>query len=346
MGFFWRKKTEERVCPNCKKPFLEGTPFCESCGLRVTPPPACGKCQLPLAPDTNFCESCGTPVGIKPAPEPESEPGPQPQAAPAENMAGHQKDPHPRGKKGRKRGKPKKDEFVLRSMITPGAGADAQEPGQVNPVPPPREEKAAEQNPAPQVGASAATTPAERLPTIRNLPKKLPKKTLLLSGIIILFLLVAAAVLSGFIHLSLPAFHHTPGGKIIPVPVTQPTEMPESGEHSAKTTSTIPSLVPGPTQVPPESGLIWLQAERDPITNIVSVIFNGGKGQRAVREVQVRLTRSDGQVLERTFKPLTVGEGATLQGTKFTDRLEVNVTYNNGEAYTVIDKLFEYKQRN
>jgi hypothetical protein len=106
------------------------------------------------------------------------------------------------------------------------------------------------------------------------------------------------------------------------------------------------TFVPGPAQVIPESLSVWFQVERDPITNRVTVTFDGGKGQRAVKEVRVRLTRSDGTILTQVFMPVTVGQGPSLPGTKFSDRLEVMVTYNNGDQYTIIDKVFPYKIRN
>ncbi|NLD57994.1 MAG: hypothetical protein GX651_07670, partial [Methanomicrobiales archaeon] len=88
------------------------------------------------------------------------------------------------------------------------------------------------------------------------------------------------------------------------------------------------------------------QADRDPITHIVTVIYNGGKGERAVHNVTVRLTRSDGRVLQETFRPVTIGEGVEMQGTKYADRLEVIVTYNSGDTMTVIDRIFPYHERN
>jgi hypothetical protein len=105
------------------------------------------------------------------------------------------------------------------------------------------------------------------------------------------------------------------------------------------------TLTPGPTQVPPPSLEVKFQAERDPISNIVTVTFTGGAGQNGVREVLVRLTRSDGQVITKTFTIPRIGISETLQGTKMTDRVEVSVSYYNGERYTVLDETFEYKKR-
>jgi hypothetical protein len=87
------------------------------------------------------------------------------------------------------------------------------------------------------------------------------------------------------------------------------------------------------------------QAERDPISGIITVTFTGGAGQNGVREVVSRLTRSDGQVISKTFTIPRIGSSETLQGTKMTDRVEVVVYYYNGDRYTVLDQTFEYKQR-
>jgi hypothetical protein len=87
------------------------------------------------------------------------------------------------------------------------------------------------------------------------------------------------------------------------------------------------------------------QAERDPISGIVTVTFTKGAGQNGVREVVSRLTRSDGQVLTKTFTLTQIGKSETLQGTKLTDRVEVVVYYYNGDRYTVLNQTFEYKKR-
>ena len=330
MGLFKRKKKEIRLCPNCRTPIPEGLAFCDSCGLRVTPPPSCAKCHLPLAPDTNFCESCGTPVGTAPA-----------------SPGGEGKVPAEQGEKKAKKGRrakkpaPKKDEFVHPAMLAlekdePKTPANPEEP----------EEKGRN-----ETGITPATdhndTPE---PGILHLParRRIPTRTLALAIIAILCLILGAAVLTGLVNGPAPGSARalaTP--PVTPVVTQSPadaaaTPMTPAGEREADTQS----FVTRPTQVPPESYRIWLQAERDPITNLVTVIYNGGKGQRAVREVSVRLTRSDGEVLEEIFKPLVVGEGVELQGTKYADRLEVNVTYNTEEMYTVIDRIFPYKQRN
>jgi len=105
------------------------------------------------------------------------------------------------------------------------------------------------------------------------------------------------------------------------------------------------SFVPGPVEQPSENLRITLQVERDPRSFIVSVMYMGGKGQYGVRDIFVRLTRSDGTVLEETFRPVQIGSHVDLQGTQKTDRVEVIVRYHTGAEYKVIDQVFEYKIR-
>ncbi len=177
---------------------------------------------------------------------------------------------------------------------------------------------------------------------------QLPKRTLILAGAGFVCLIVALAVLFGGAGFGNGLVPPCPSPAAAPAPATMTQGGAIVTEPPGGTEAVIagPPLVSGPVQVPPESLRIWLQADRDPITHIVTVIYNGGKGERAVRDVSVRLTRSDGTVLQETFRPLITGEGVAMQGTKYADRLEVIVTYNSGEAMTVIDKIFPYHERN
>jgi len=91
--------------------------------------------------------------------------------------------------------------------------------------------------------------------------------------------------------------------------------------------------------------VIVIDTERDPITSEVTATFRGGEGQYGVSQIVVMLTRSDGIVETKSFKPATVGSGVTLQGTTRTDRIEVTVYFYTGEHYKIIDQIFEYKKR-
>ena len=128
----------------------------------------------------------------------------------------------------------------------------------------------------------------------------------------------------------------------------RPPEVPVTGPADTLAAAPVPtteevSLVPGPTDVPPDRFLVYFEATRDAFTHNVTVQYMGGKGQMAVRDVAVRLTRSDGKVFTGTFKPVQVGSGIDLPGTDKEDRVEVTVRYVTGEEYKVMDKVFEYK---
>jgi len=180
------------------------------------------------------------------------------------------------------------------------------------------------------------------------------KKTILAAGIVILIIGILL-VFSGVLHgVSSPSpgspsssMNTTVNGVIAPETpdaAISTATVSEPAVIAVTTTETV-SLVPGPTQVPPDTFMVNFQAERDPRSKIVSVQFMGGKGQYGVRDVFVRLTRSDGEVLTATFRPIQSGSGVELQGTEKVDRIEVIVNYHTGDVYKVIDKNFEYKIR-
>jgi hypothetical protein len=124
---------------------------------------------------------------------------------------------------------------------------------------------------------------------------------------------------------------------ITPLPVTTTTVAEATGNFS---------LVPGEVELPPDNLRITLQVERDPRSFIVSVMYMGGKGQYGVRDILVRLTRSDGTVLTDTFRPVQMGSHVELQGTQKVDRVEVIVRYHTGDEYKMVDQVFDYRIRN
>ena len=105
------------------------------------------------------------------------------------------------------------------------------------------------------------------------------------------------------------------------------------------------NLTPGPTVTMPPGQSVTVQInEKDPIKATINVIFAGGEGQIATRDVLVRLTRADGEVIIYHLSAEMQDE-VELQGTKESDRIEVYVTLNTGKTYKIIDQIVPYRTR-
>jgi len=174
-------------------------------------------------------------------------------------------------------------------------------------------------------------------------PKKpLPQQTIIIAGVLVLALLAAAVYFVVLPALSGPS---PSAGSLPSLTGVAGTPVP-SATQATNGQAVEVTLTAGPTEVPPSKFALVLDAERDPISHLVTVTFKGGAGQYGVSNILVQLTRSDGQVLTQNFKPTTVGSGVTLQGTEKTDRVEATATYYSGEHYKIMDHIFEYQKRN
>lgn len=123
-----------------------------------------------------------------------------------------------------------------------------------------------------------------------------------------------------------------------PGPTVSPTSVP-STTVPTKTINTF--LIPGPTQTMPPNYVVVVNVQRDPIDPTITVTFRGGKGQYYVRDVDVRLTRSDGVVVTKKLGHDMMDE-VTFDGTKGKDRVEVTVTLITNDQYKIIDALYDY----
>lgn len=119
-----------------------------------------------------------------------------------------------------------------------------------------------------------------------------------------------------------------------------------SGNFPSGMPDTPPSVpTPGPTMTLPPGQTVAIQVnEKDTSYATISVLFSGGEGQVVTKDILVRVTRPDGEVLIGHLRPVK-GDELILQGTKETDRIEVFVTLNTGVTYKVIDKLIPYRTR-
>ena len=308
------------ICPKCNSPLVAGMKFCESCGAKVEPLPVCEQCGAPLLPNVKFCESCGKPVAREAAPKVSAaHPAPAPAAAQAPP-----------------------------EVIPPVA------------APTPVKVKKLEPQPEPSAAASEKTpdkkTPERLKETVQKTPEKAPAsntQTMVIAGVVGLIIVAALAyfvllpMLSGSGTASSGNIGSVSGASPTPTTAVSGTPAKSSVTSSAATaqSSASASFVTEPTQIPPPNLLVTYQAERDPITGLVTITFTGGSGKNGVSDVSIKLSRSDGQVLTQSFTPQQIGNFATLQGTKMTDRIEVIANYYNGDKYRIIDQLFEYKKR-
>jgi hypothetical protein len=295
------------TCPKCGSPLTPGIRFCESCGAKVEQPPVCVQCGAPLLPNAKFCETCGKPVVTAAPPVPAAPPAPAP------------------------------EEVLTLPAAEPPAAAPA-----------PQDVKKPVLKPEPAVEAKAKVpeikTPEKPKEPVQKTPGKAPAsrtRTLVIAGVVGLVIVAALAYFVLLPMLSGPGT--TSGGNSIPLLGASPVTTAAASAAPAQTASV--SFVPEPTQIPPANLFVTYQADRDPISGLVTVTFTGGAGQHGVSDVSIRLTRSDGQILTQTFKPPQIGSTTTLQGTLMTDRIELIANYYNGEKYRIIDQLFEYKKK-
>jgi RNA polymerase subunit RPABC4/transcription elongation factor Spt4 len=331
------KKKKQIICPRCKKTVPAKTVFCEFCGARVAHPPACTLCGTLLAPDSRFCPSCGRPVPTNPErPDVKGKPADQHNGSTAQQ------------RENSAESLPLSAESA--STICEKKNPDIPDEGGQSPA----TGKPIGKQKAWQVKRSAVTTVpdtgAQTKPLISRLPIAWIGSHKYLVLIIIAVLVIAGMAAFGIP--GLPALNFSSGtsadNSAERLQSTTESSMVSDPEQNLTNIIVVPPatlLTPGPTQVPPENLRVYFQAERNPTNRIVTVSFMGGKGQVGVRDVFVRLTRSDGQVLTGTFKPLQAGGGIELQGTEKVDRIEVIVNYHTGAAYTVIDRTFEWKKQ-
>jgi len=293
------------------------------------PPPdnswqICPKCNSPIIHGTKFCESCGSPLS-----EVFLEKQP---AAPAENIL-----PMPEAQ-DTVTGILPPESTIMESSIPPTSDeapekADEKTTPELQPAPAPV-----------PTAVQGTTKPPEDLPSspVPGPKKPLPAMTLAMIGIVILIVMALLAYV-----VVLPMLSGTgtaqKSGDGAPVSTLPATTLPSGSVQG--TVLVTGTLTPGQTQVPPANLAVIFQAERDAITGIVTVTFSGGEGQNGVQDVLFRLTRSDGQVLQKSFTLTRIGKSESLQGTKMTDRVEVIATYYNGNQYKILDQTFEYKKR-
>lgn len=324
-----------QICPKCKSPIIHSSKFCESCGAKIDALPACTHCGALYKNGKKFCESCGLPLLEVPqekqpaVPVEVFTPPPPPPAKNIPPMAEAQDNVNvilPT------ESAPMESSILPSSEEAPEKADEKTTPElQPEPVPVPADIHGTTK---PRVDPLLSPVPAPKKP--------LPIMTLAIIGIVIFIVLALGAYV-----VVLPKLSGTDtaqkNGYATPV-----STLPVTSSPSGSVQVTVPvsgTLTPGQTQVPPANLVVNFQAERDALTGIVTVTYRGGAGQNGVKDVLFRLTRSDGQVLQKSFTLTQIDKSESLQGTKMTDRVEVIATYYTGDQYKILDQTFEYKKR-
>ncbi|HTY14947.1 MAG TPA: hypothetical protein VMC42_04500 [Methanoregulaceae archaeon] len=142
---------------------------------------------------------------------------------------------------------------------------------------------------------------------------------------------------------------------VTPVPtddhgITPSSTIPVPGEAlpaPAQVYATVPAeSLPTDISLPPPRFATDIRIDKDRVYSTITVTFVGGPGQVFVRDILVRVTRSDGLKEEKhiPFKDqVPVGASVDLAGTKGSDRVEVYVTIN-GVTYKIRDENAVYEQ--
>jgi len=91
--------------------------------------------------------------------------------------------------------------------------------------------------------------------------------------------------------------------------------------------------------MPPEQ-YVDLQLTKDRTNGEIHLLYNGGKGEIYVQKIRMKVTLSDGTVIDQYMddgKKPRRGDDMIVQGTRGSDRCEVYVT-TSGKVYKVIDQ--------
>ncbi|MCK8519015.1 hypothetical protein [Methanoculleus sp. 7T] len=118
-----------------------------------------------------------------------------------------------------------------------------------------------------------------------------------------------------------------------------PTETPAVTATPAPTTQV--SLAPGPTQTMPPGKEIEFQITGgypSRATNDLYVAFRGGKGQDFVTSIDLKVTKSTGEVVTKAMQP-TIGDEVVIKNSKGENRVEITVSLVTGGSYKIKDEI-------
>lgn len=96
-------------------------------------------------------------------------------------------------------------------------------------------------------------------------------------------------------------------------------------------------LYPGPVTEPPNSLSVYVEVKKEPIYRVITGTFRGGHGQFLISRIEMRALLSTGELVTRDIAG-DIGATAEIQGTSKADRVQVIVSFKNGETYKILEQ--------
>lgn len=129
-------------------------------------------------------------------------------------------------------------------------------------------------------------------------------------------------------------------------PISPPS--PPETPFPTSTPAQVPDLVPEPTDVVPPYQQVYVQVTKNTVSTDpwISVLFAGGAGQSYVVQMTATVIHPDGTIETQSARSPEMGTNLMFSGTTKTDRAIVNITYTDGETYTVKDELVPFQNIN
>lgn len=128
-------------------------------------------------------------------------------------------------------------------------------------------------------------------------------------------------------------------------PVVTPPATPPLTSTPTEVPNPTPDLKPQPTDIVPPFQQVAIQVTKNTVATDpwVSVLFAGGSGQSYAAMMTATIIRFDGTTDTKSASYPGIGTNILLSGTTRTDRVIVNVTYTDGNTYTVKDELVPFQ---
>jgi hypothetical protein len=118
----------------------------------------------------------------------------------------------------------------------------------------------------------------------------------------------------------------------------QTTQVPTMTTELTPEPTAVQTIFDEPVSKPPADLGVSVSVQKDPVYLTITTSFDGGKGQDLVQSILVKTTLSTGETVEQSLGK-NKGDEITVIGSKGADRVQVAVTFMNGNSYLVADTM-------